>query len=80
MSVSPWLGANNPPVKEAIAKEMMDYARHDFNARMIQTSIARLQCVAAEGIQIVNAVDEVETTKCCPPRHQHAFFYLFSGE
>jgi hypothetical protein len=27
---------------------MVDYARHDFNARMIQTSIARLQCVAAE--------------------------------
>ena len=53
------LAANNPPVKESIAKEMLDFSRHEFNSRMIQTSIARLQCVAAEGLEVVAAVDDV---------------------
>ena len=53
------LGLSEPPVKVSIAKEMLDYNRHEFNARMIQTSIARLQCVAAEGIAIGNAVNDL---------------------
>ena len=51
------LGLCNPPVKETIVKEMLDYGRHEFNSRMIQTSIARLQCVAAEGIEIMDVVN-----------------------
>ena len=53
------LGLSEPPVKVSIAKEMLDYSRHEFNARMITTSIARLQCVAAEGIMIGNAVNDL---------------------
>ena len=53
------LGLSEPPVNVSIAKEMLDYNRHEFNARMIQTSIARLQCVAAEGIAIGNAVNDL---------------------
>jgi hypothetical protein len=38
---------------------MLDFARHEFNARVIQTSIARLQCVVGEGLEIVHAIDAV---------------------
>lgn len=57
------LGLCNPPVKEAIAKEMLDFSRHEFNSRMIQASIARLQCVAAEGIEVVGAMDDIFSWK-----------------
>lgn len=49
----------NPPVRDSIAREMLDFGRHEFNSRMIQTSIARLQCVVAESMEIVNAIDDV---------------------
>jgi hypothetical protein len=51
--------AANPPVRDAVAREMLDFARHEFNARVIQTSIARLQCVVGEGLEIVHAIDDV---------------------
>jgi hypothetical protein len=51
--------AANPPVRDAVAREMLDFARHEFNARVIQTSIARLQCVVGEGLEIVHAIDAV---------------------
>ena len=51
--------AANPPVSDAVAREMLDFARHEFNARVIQTSIARLQCVVGEGLEIVHAIDDV---------------------
>ena len=53
------LAAGNPPVREHIAREILDFSRHEFNSRMIQTSIARLQCFAAEGMEIIAAVDDI---------------------
>ena len=51
--------AANPPVRDGVAREMLDFSRHEFNARVIQTSIARLQCVVGEGLEIVHAVADV---------------------
>ena len=51
--------AATPPVRDAVAREMLDFSRHEFNARVIQTSIARLQCVVGEGLEILNAIHDV---------------------